>query len=260
MRILLPALLAGILLLQAMPALSPVGPAHAASAVLNAAEAPGLMCRRAIAAAERTQDIPPHLLAAIARVESGRRDPASGAMHPWPWTINAEGEGHFFDTAAQAIAAVKALQAQGMRSIDVGCMQVNLLHHPNAFATLEQAFDPPANAAYAARFLRELFDQTGSWPKAAGLYHSTTAELAEPYRQQVLALWPEEARSQTAVAAPVATAWAATLHALPPLQRGIPVRIIPLSRGPDGALPAGRDLASYRAIPVFGRASLLPGR
>ena len=51
---------------------------------------------------------------------------------------------------------MRAVQAQGVRSIDIGCMQVNLMHHPNAFATLDAAFDPLANALYAARFLTEL--------------------------------------------------------------------------------------------------------
>src|SRR5579859_1047005 len=83
--------------------------------------APGLLCRSAIATAERANGIPASLLAAIGRVESGRRDPVSGATHPWPWTINAEGQGSFFDTKAQAIAAVRDLQARGVRSIDVGC-------------------------------------------------------------------------------------------------------------------------------------------
>ena len=76
--------------------------------------------------------------------------------HPWPWTVNAEGQGAFYDTKAEAVAAVRAMQARGVRSIDVGCGQINLMHHPDAFASLEQAFDPQANAAYAARFLKEL--------------------------------------------------------------------------------------------------------
>ena len=73
---------------------------------------------------------PPGMLAAIAQVESGPPDSRTGAMRPWPWTIDADGVGPFFATKAQAVAAVAALQAQGMRSIDVGCMQVNLMHHP----------------------------------------------------------------------------------------------------------------------------------
>ncbi len=68
----------------------------------------------------------------------------------------------------QAVAAVRAMQARGIQSIDVGCGQINLMHHPDAFASLEQAFDPQANAVYAARFLKELFAQTGDWNKAAG--------------------------------------------------------------------------------------------
>ena len=66
----------------------------------------------------------------------------------------------------EAVAAVRGLQARGVRSIDVGCMQVNLMHHPDAFPSLDVAFDPQANAAYAARFLKELYAQTGDWTRA----------------------------------------------------------------------------------------------
>src|SRR6202034_1371509 len=97
----------------------------------------------------RGHAIPSGLLAAIGRVESGRHDPVSGTLKPWPWTVDAEAQGAFYDTKEQAIAAVSALQARGVRSIDVGCMQVNLLQHPGAFSGLEQAFDPNANADYA---------------------------------------------------------------------------------------------------------------
>ena len=100
--------------------------------------------------------MPAHLLAAISRVESGRRDPATGAVHPWPWSVNAEGQGASYDTKAEAVAAVRAMQANGVRSIDVGCGQINLMYHPDAFPSLELAFDPQANAAYAAKFLKEL--------------------------------------------------------------------------------------------------------
>src|SRR5262249_45242860 len=141
------------------------------------ATVPGQLCRSAIQAAERGSGIPAHLLAAIGRVESGRRDPASGDFHPWPWTVNAEGGGFFYDTKAQAVTAVRGMQARGIRSIDVGCMQVNLMHHPDAFPSLEAAFEPQVNAAYAARFLHGLYEQSGDWTKATALYHSATPEL-----------------------------------------------------------------------------------
>src|SRR3984885_12661954 len=143
----------------AEPIMRPVGP-------------PGLLCRQAIDPATRTHAIPPGLLAAIGRVESGRHDPVSGATNPWPWTVDAEGQGAFYDSKELAIAAVHALQARGVRSIDVGCMQVNLMHHPGAFNSLEQAFDPMANADYAARFLVELHGQAGTWPAATALRDS----------------------------------------------------------------------------------------
>jgi hypothetical protein len=127
----------------------------------------GEPCRSAVAAAERGNGIPAHLLAAINRVESGRRNPATGAVHPWPWTANAEGQGLFYETKAEAVVAVRAMQARGIRSIDVGCGQINLMYHPDAFPSLETAFDPQANATYAAKFLKELFARSGDWNKAA---------------------------------------------------------------------------------------------
>src|SRR3984957_5068931 len=107
---------------------------------------PGEQCRMAIAAAERGHGVPPQLLASIGRVESGRRDPGTGAWGAWPWTINAEGQGSWFESKAEAIRAVTALQARGVRSIDIGCMQVNLLYPPDAFPNLDMAFEPAVNA------------------------------------------------------------------------------------------------------------------
>ena len=152
------------------------------------------LCPAAIGAAERSHGLPPALLGAIGTVESGRRDPASGKLVPWPWTVNAEGQGQFHRTKAEAISAVERLRAAGVRSIDVGCMQVNLLHHPGAFDSLEQAFDPHANAGYAARFLAGLHRETADWMQAAAAYHSRTPELGGRYRQRVAAVWPQAPR------------------------------------------------------------------
>lgn len=146
-------------------------------------------CSAAIASAERSGDIPAGLLAAIAHVESGRPDPAGGAVQPWPWTIDVGGDGRFFATKAEAVAATREVQAQGVASIDVGCLQVNLAYHPAAFASLEEAFDPVANSLYAARFLRLLFSQTEDWPAAVAAYHSQTHELGAAYQGKVLAVW-----------------------------------------------------------------------
>ena len=145
-------------------------------------------CREAVEAAEREAALPPGLLHAIARTESGRRDPATGRVEPWPWALNAAGMGMHAPSRAEAIATVAALQARGIRSVDVGCLQVNLLHHPGAFASLDEAFEPVANARYAARFLRELQGRAGgAWSQAVAWYHSATPERGEAYRLRVMA-------------------------------------------------------------------------
>ena len=56
---------------------------------------------------------------------AGDEIPQSGRWTPWPWTIDVEGQGSFLPNKAAAIAAVQALQARGIQSIDVGCVQIN---------------------------------------------------------------------------------------------------------------------------------------
>jgi hypothetical protein len=140
------------------------------------------------------QSIPRHLLAAIALAESGRKHPTLGKRMPWPWTVMAEGQGRYLPTKEAAIQEVRELQAKGIGNIDVGCMQVNLYYHPDAFFSLEQAFDPASNVAYAGRFLRSLFADSGAWDEAAGRYHSATPELKDPYRDKVVQIWNREQR------------------------------------------------------------------
>ena len=62
-----------------------------------------------------------------------------------------------------ALQRMRELQKSGVNNIDVGCFQINLQHHPSAFTDLNQAFDPTANAQYAARFLTGLRSRLGSW-------------------------------------------------------------------------------------------------
>lgn len=197
-------------------------------------------CREAIVQAERDYNLPPRLLAAIARVESGRRNPATGQVDPYPWTINAEGRGSMFPSRSAGIAAVQELQAGGMRSIDVGCMQINLRHHPRAFASLEEAFDPLANARYAARFLRELMDAKQDWHRAAASYHSQNPQFGEPYLAKVLAAWEDEKRLPDAAPA------MGLAQAAPPAGQGAVGGGFFLGAGEGTA----RGLAAYRAAPV----------
>jgi hypothetical protein len=223
---------------------------------------PSQQCRTALAIAGRQYGIPDHVLAAIAQVESGRLMP-DGRVVPWPWSINVAGNDHIFESRDEAVASVRRFQAAGSKSIDIGCMQINLLHHPTAFTTLEQGFDPAANTAYAARFLRELFSQTGSWPRAIANYHSATPQLGEAYRRRVMQVmaqqthagpqWAETAQASRSASDPAMTTFA-------PLPSGAVMlgnhaelsKLLPQSRE-----MTGRGLEAYRArtIRVAGRPS-----
>jgi hypothetical protein len=163
-------------------------PARSAAPQSNAA-----LCDHHGSIAETALQLPAGLLRAIGRVESGRRDPETGRVAPWPWTINANGQGRYFADFASAAQAVRDLRAAGTTSIDVGCFQVNLFHHAQAFQTLEEAFDPATNAAYAAAFLAGLRQKLGSWERAVAAYHSATPERGEPYRERVYAAWNQRA-------------------------------------------------------------------
>lgn len=146
-------------------------------------------CEAAIAAQQAGSGLPPGLLLAIARVESGRWDPALQRSAPWPWAFNAEGAGQLAASREDAVARVRRLLARGVQSVDVGCMQINLRHHPQAFATLEEAFDPQRNVAHAIRFLRELHQRHGDWTAAVMRYHSGTPQRGEAYARRVNLAW-----------------------------------------------------------------------
>jgi soluble lytic murein transglycosylase-like protein len=147
------------------------------------------LCAGAVGPQESRSGIPKKLLTAISLVESGRWDAETGKGVAWPWTVTAEGKGRFFPTKAAAIAAVRRLQARGVTSIDVGCMQVNLHYHPSAFASLDEAFDPGRNVAYGAKFLSDLKRDHGNWQQAVQHYHSSSPERRIPYQRKVYAAW-----------------------------------------------------------------------
>ncbi|HYD99144.1 MAG TPA: hypothetical protein VEH84_07160 [Alphaproteobacteria bacterium] len=169
----------------------------AAAAVGKPEVLPGFaedICGRYIAAAERQLGIPGQLLAAISIVESGRWDRGIKARIAWPWTVTANGEGKYLPSKAAAIAEVRRLQKAGTRSIDIGCMQVNLHYHGDAFASLEEAFEPLDNVAYAATFLRELKAERGGWTGAMAWYHSRNRVHNLPYSLKVQKAWAEQRR------------------------------------------------------------------
>ncbi len=233
------------------------------------------LCQQATASAERLSGVPDQLLDAISRVESGRYDDDTGAIRAWPWTINEEGQGHFYRTKSEAVQAARDFRARGVQSMDVGCTQINLMYHPDAFASLEDAFDPSHNAAYAARFLTDLFHQVGSWPHAAAAYHSQTPELGTDYQRKVLEAWADPIggpgassssgrmalshstdfhRQLAALSAGPASAGASGAMSGLPIARPLGASVTGFSQiqhsGANRFAFSGRTLSAYRAMPV----------
>lgn len=138
------------------------------------------ICEAAAQRVSQESGVPLSVLRAITLTETGRT--RNGAFSPWPWTVNMEGKGAWFPTRRDARAHVDRHFERGARSFDVGCFQINYRWHGDAFASVDEMFDPLANARYAARFLRELFAEFGDWSKAAGAYHSRTPLHANRYR------------------------------------------------------------------------------
>lgn len=131
------------------------------------------VCTKAAIEAEKMYQIKEGLLQTIASVESGRWDSKLNRRVSWPWAMQVNGKGYYYSTKEEAVLAVKALMAEGIDNIDVGCMQINLKYHGKAFKSVEDAFEPTQNVAYSAQFLRNLYKHNGhSWQKTAMQYHS----------------------------------------------------------------------------------------
>ena len=145
-----------------------------------------LVCARAAERAERQFSIPSGLLQAIALVETGHS--RQGVTAAWPWTVNVNGEGRYFQTRAQAERFVSGKKKLGHASIDIGCFQINTKWHGNAFASPADMFEPSDGAAYAASFLSRLHRELGDWNAAARSYHSREKEKGARYGEKLAAV------------------------------------------------------------------------
>ena len=132
-------------------------------------------CTEAADVAERQLGLPSGLLRSIGAVETGNR----------AWSVDADGLGQNFASAGDAIAFVR--RGIFARYVDVGCFQVDLAFHPDAFRSLDDAFDPLSNATAAGRYLLSLRRGTSSWFDAVARYHSGQQDRGRAYATRVYA-------------------------------------------------------------------------
>lgn len=140
------------------------------------------ICDQAAKIASAKTGVPTSVLQAISLSETGRK--RDGAMRPWPWTVNMEGKGVWFDNPDDAKAYVFKHYKRGARSFDIGCFQINYKWHGHEFSSIEEMFEPAPNAQYAAKFLLQLYKEKGDWGSAAGAYHSRTPKYANKYEKR----------------------------------------------------------------------------
>lgn len=209
------------------------------------------LCDLAAQRAARDQGVPLDVLRTITRTETGRG--GNQGLQPWPWTVNMEGAGKWFQTEDEARAYVFSHFKRGARSFDVGCFQINFKWHGAAFDSIDQMFDPVANAQYAAKFLKKLHAEMGDWSKAAGAYHSRTPTYANRYTARfdriradlspstVVAALPGRERRQRTSTGPLPLA---SLHAPAPL-------IAQGSVSMGSLVPMAGSVASARALIMF---------
>jgi hypothetical protein len=149
------------------------------------------LCAGAAAKVETELGLPPFILTAVSLAETGWAGP-DHRVSTWPWTVHDGDRGYHLASKQEAVRFVRDLRTEGRRSIDVGCMQVNLHHHPRAFTSVTEGFDALANVRYAGSFLKELASESSSWEEAIAKYHTQNPTVDEDYAPRVLAFWARE--------------------------------------------------------------------
>jgi soluble lytic murein transglycosylase-like protein len=127
------------------------------------------VCEREMSRAANRHGVPLGILFAVGLTESGRR----GSLQPY--AMNIEGDTVFAKSKTDALRTFEDAVADGKQLIDLGCMQINHHYHKQAFSDVGAMFDPAKNVDYAARFLKTLRQEHGSWSLAVARYHAGPA-------------------------------------------------------------------------------------
>ena len=145
-------------------------------------------------ASERS--IPSAVLYAVALTESGKQVASKGVYRPWPWTLNVAGRGYFFDSRLAAWQALTGWLKDGIRSVDIGLMQVNWHYHEERLGTPWQALDPYHNLRVGAEILQACYTARQDWWASVGCYHApANPQRADQYRRRVLSRWQQIERA-----------------------------------------------------------------
>lgn len=124
------------------------------------------LCELEIQAAAKKYQVPEGILYSVGLTETGRKGSLS------PYALNVAGKAHFTSSINEAMNVFQNAQADGIKLIDLGCMQINHHFHSENFASVSEMFNPRKNVEYAAKFLRNLHDRHETWTMAVARYHA----------------------------------------------------------------------------------------
>ena len=153
-------------------------------------------CQAIVSHFEKLYGIPDKLLASIAMVESRNS----------PWAVYALKKSRFFPSQEAATSYIQKLKAKGVKNINIGCMQINLQSHGRQFKNLNDILPPYQNIAYAAKLIKVLYTQYGSWETAVKHYHSSSSLYNVSYKNRVFSVWANK-KGETYTTAPQPVSW-----------------------------------------------------
>ena len=133
----------------------------------TAAQSESWACEKHLAVVSEKEGVPLGVLYAVGLTESGRKS----KLHPY--ALNIEGETVFAKSRDDALAVFAKARREGKKLIDLGCMQVNHYYHGANFRSPAEMLVPEKNIIYAARFLKQLRQEHGSWTMAVARYHAS---------------------------------------------------------------------------------------
>ncbi len=147
---------------------------------------PAQTCKRLIPSIAKEVGVPPSLLMAIASVESRFE----------AYTLNHGGTSLSFESPGEALTYVEEQLNQGDSNIDIGCMQVNWQSHKENIQDPRELLIPSANIRYAAKFLKTLYAELGTWAKAVAAYHSRKPDKGHRYLIKIATYLSDENRKE----------------------------------------------------------------
>lgn len=153
--------------------------AYTCSYAADSRSADTALLKKYIELIEEYNQIPRGLLRAIAQVESGFNHRA----------INIDGRTIITKNKTETLKIIKSALTEGISNIDIGIAQINYRWHGHHFKSIEEMLDPTNNLEYAAKFLKALYKQHGSWNKAVRYYHSANPDYHHKYSRKILISW-----------------------------------------------------------------------